>query len=264
MGHGTRWARSPREGRRGAEGEDAARGARGDAGDGAARLDAARLRGRVGADLGEAGRHRRRRRAGREHGRGAAGAGAGAGQPRVARANEVLKRAASFCGGGARLPLPEAVAFTDANKGDAMDGRRLGAGLIRRLLRVAPSSYRAAKTRASRPVVGSVPRRGARVVTDQTARPMRVAGIEGARRSKRVKTTRPDPVSARRHRAAAGVRRDGAGQAPGHGSVGRRHGQLDAERGQPRDARESDQVADVVFPVTPGRPPWWGSSPIRW
>ena len=32
---------------------------------------------------------------------------------------------------------------------------------------------------------------------DQTARLMRVAGIEGARRSKRVKTTRPDPASAR-------------------------------------------------------------------
>ncbi len=32
---------------------------------------------------------------------------------------------------------------------------------------------------------------------DQTARLMRAAGIEGARRSKRVKTTRPDPASAR-------------------------------------------------------------------
>lgn len=32
---------------------------------------------------------------------------------------------------------------------------------------------------------------------DQTARLMRAAGIEGARRSKRVKTTRPDPTSAR-------------------------------------------------------------------
>ena len=41
--------------------------------------------------------------------------------------------------------------------------------------------------------------RRARIVIgrDQTARLMRVAGIEGARRSKRVKTTRPDPASAR-------------------------------------------------------------------
>ncbi len=41
--------------------------------------------------------------------------------------------------------------------------------------------------------------RRARIVIgrDQTARLMRAAGIEGARRSKRVKTTRPDPASAR-------------------------------------------------------------------
>ncbi|KAJ1681377.1 hypothetical protein LUZ63_021205 [Rhynchospora breviuscula] len=40
-------------------------------------------------------------------------------------------------------------------------------------------------------------RAGLMIGRDQTARLMRVAGIEGARRSKRVKTTRPDPASAR-------------------------------------------------------------------
>ncbi len=66
------------------------------------------------------------------------------------RANEVLKRAASFFGGGARPPLPEVVAFIDANKDDLIDGRRLGVELICRLLQVAPSSYYAARTRAPR------------------------------------------------------------------------------------------------------------------
>lgn len=40
-------------------------------------------------------------------------------------------------------------------------------------------------------------RAGIEVGRDQTGRLMRAAGIEGARRSKRVKTTRPDPTSAR-------------------------------------------------------------------
>ena len=89
---------------------------------------------------------------------------------------------------------------------------------------MAPSSYYAAKTRApsARALRDEelIPRlvelwemnyrvygvrklwkaaRRARIVIgrDQTARLMRVAGIEGARRSKRVKTTRPDPASAR-------------------------------------------------------------------
>lgn len=40
-------------------------------------------------------------------------------------------------------------------------------------------------------------RAGIMIGRDQTARLMRAAGIEGARRSKRVKTTRPNPASAR-------------------------------------------------------------------
>lgn len=39
-------------------------------------------------------------------------------------------------------------------------------------------------------------RAGIMIGRDQAARLMRAAGIEGARRSKRVKTTRPDPASA--------------------------------------------------------------------
>ncbi|MFD1847463.1 IS3 family transposase, partial [Arthrobacter flavus] len=41
-------------------------------------------------------------------------------------------------------------------------------------------------------------RAGIDIGRDQTGRLMRAAGIEGARRSKRVKTTRPDPAG-RRH-----------------------------------------------------------------
>ena len=89
---------------------------------------------------------------------------------------------------------------------------------------MAPSSYYAAKTRtpsaraqrdeeliprlvelweANYRVYGvrklwkAARRAGIAIGRDQTARLMKVAGIEGARRSKRVKTTRPDPASAR-------------------------------------------------------------------
>ncbi|WP_307450848.1 MULTISPECIES: IS3 family transposase [Microbacterium] len=140
------------------------------------------------------------------------------------RANEVLKRAAFFLRGGARPPLPEVVAFIDANKDDLVDGRRLGVELICRLLQVAPSSYYAAKTRSPsaravrdeelipqlvqlwdvnyrvygvRKLWKAAGRVGIMIGRDQTARLMRAAGIEGVRRSKRVKTTRADPTSAR-------------------------------------------------------------------
>ncbi len=105
-----------------------------------------------------------------------------------------------------------------------MDGRQLGVELLCRLLRVAPSSYYATKTRAPsaralrdeelipqivepweannrvygiRTLWKAAKRSGIMIGRDQTARQMRVAGIEGARQSKRVKTTRPDPASAR-------------------------------------------------------------------
>lgn len=89
---------------------------------------------------------------------------------------------------------------------------------------MAPSSYYAAKTRvpsararrdeelipqlvelweANYRVYGvrklwkAARRAGIVIGRDQTSRLMRAAGIEGARRSKRVKTTRSDPASAR-------------------------------------------------------------------
>lgn len=92
------------------------------------------------------------------------------------------------------------------------------------MLQVAPSSYYAARTRepsararrdealipqlvelweANYRVLGvrklwkAARRAGIMIGRDQTARLMRAAGIEGARRSKRVRTTRPDPASAR-------------------------------------------------------------------
>ena len=102
--------------------------------------------------------------------------------------------------------------------------RRLGVELICRLPQVAPSSYYAAKTRTPsaralrdeelipqlveiwetnyrvygvRKLWKAARRAGIMIGRDQTARLMRAAGIEGARRSKRVKTTRPDPASTR-------------------------------------------------------------------
>ena len=105
-----------------------------------------------------------------------------------------------------------------------MEGRRLGVELICRLLQVAPSSYYAAKTRVPsaravrdeelipqlvelwernyrvygvRKLWKAARRAGITIGRDQTSRLMRVAGIEGARRSKRVRTTRPAPMSAR-------------------------------------------------------------------
>lgn len=90
------------------------------------------------------------------------------------------------------------------------------------MLQVAPSSYYAAKTRppsararrdavltpqlvalwednyrvyGARKLHKAAQRAGLDVGRDQVARLMRAAGIEGARRSKRVRTTRPDPAA---------------------------------------------------------------------
>lgn len=60
---------------------------------------------------------------------------------------KTMATASTFLRGGARPPLSEVVVFIDANKDDIVGGRRLGVELICRLLRVAPSSYYAAKTR---------------------------------------------------------------------------------------------------------------------
>lgn len=117
------------------------------------------------------------------------------------------------------------MAFIDANRDDVVEGRKLGVESICSVLRkaglqVAPSTYYAAKSRpasaraqrddvlipvlvglweanyrvyGARKLWKSARRAGHDVGRDQVARLMRTARIEGARRSKRVRTTRPDP-----------------------------------------------------------------------
>lgn len=121
------------------------------------------------------------------------------------------------------------MAFVDANRDDVVDVARLGVEPIFKVLRgaglqVAPSSYYAVKARPASPrsqrdaVLSPVLRRlwrenysvyGARklwkaarraghdVGRDQVARLMRLEGIEGSRRTKRVRTTRADPGAPR-------------------------------------------------------------------
>ena len=116
------------------------------------------------------------------------------------------------------------MAFIDRNKDDVVEGRRLGVELICTVLQVAPSTYYAARSRTPsaravrddeliprlvelwdancrvygvRKLWKTAVRAGIGIGRDQTARLMRAAGIEGARRSKRVTTTRRDPVASR-------------------------------------------------------------------
>ncbi|WP_235020254.1 IS3 family transposase [Ruania rhizosphaerae] len=140
------------------------------------------------------------------------------------RTNEILRRAASFFGGGARPPLEEIVAFVEANKDDVVAGRRLGVEPICKVLQMAPSTYYAARNRppsaralqdadlgpalrqlweenyrvyGARKLWKAARRAGYDVGRDQVARLMRVEGIAGVVRTKRVRTTRPDPVAPR-------------------------------------------------------------------
>ncbi|XTP38095.1 IS3 family transposase (plasmid) [Mycobacterium sp. TJFP1] len=139
------------------------------------------------------------------------------------RANEILKRAAKFLRGGARPPTQEIVAFVDANRDE------FGVEPICTVLRsagvsMAPSTYYDAKTRplsaraqrdaalgpalvglwednyqvyGARKLWKAARRAGHDVGRDQVARLMRASGIEGARRGKRVKTTRSDRAADR-------------------------------------------------------------------
>ncbi|GAA0924623.1 IS3 family transposase [Pseudonocardia zijingensis] len=116
------------------------------------------------------------------------------------------------------------MAFIDAHRDDVVEGKPLGVEPICRVLQVAPSTYYAAKTRppskracrdaeltpqlvtlwkdnyrvyGARKLWKAARRAGLKVGRDQVARLMRMAGIEGVRRTKKVRTTRPDPVAAR-------------------------------------------------------------------
>ncbi|KAM9861861.1 IS3 family transposase ISPfr12 [Leucobacter sp. BZR 635] len=110
--------------------------------------------------------------------------------------------------------------FINQNKDDVVAGRRLGVERICKVLQVAPSTYydangRAASARQQRdaeiaPLLLELwesnysiygvrklwkiaQRAGIRIGRDQVARLMKVLEIEGVRREKRVKTTKPDP-----------------------------------------------------------------------
>jgi putative transposase len=116
------------------------------------------------------------------------------------------------------------VDFIDANRGDVVEGRKLGVEPICRVLQVAPSLYYAAKTRpasvrsqrdavtgpaivalwhdnyrvyGARKLWKAAKRAGHDVGRDQVARLMRTAGIEGVTRTKRVRTTKRDPGAPR-------------------------------------------------------------------
>ena len=111
-----------------------------------------------------------------------------------------------------------------SNKDDVVQGRKLGVELICKLLQVAPSTYYVARDRtpsartlsdavlsgelyslweANRKVYGvrklwkAARRAGIDSGRDQTARLMRSLGIEGVKRSRRVKTMKPDPTAVR-------------------------------------------------------------------
>jgi putative transposase len=111
------------------------------------------------------------------------------------------------------------VAFIDANKDDVVDGRRLGVEPICAVLQVASSTYYAARERSpsrravrdaellpqlvglwkdnyevygARKLWKAARRSGIDIGRDQTRRLMGQAGIQGALRSKRVRTTRRD------------------------------------------------------------------------
>ena len=146
------------------------------------------------------------------------------------RANEILKRAASFFGAGARSPTQEIVDFVDTHRDE------FGVEPICTVLRsagvsMAPSTYYDAKTRASsaraqrdavlvpvlrqlwednysvygvRKLWETARRVGHDVGRDQVARLMRAAGIQGARRGAVAEVdarsyARPDPTHTVRH-----------------------------------------------------------------
>jgi transposase-like protein len=146
------------------------------------------------------------------------------------RANEMADSSGgSLSSGRSSTVNQEVVAFIDANRDDMVDGTRLGVESICRTLfkaglPMAPSTYYAAKSRepsaralrdvelrpalralwednyrvyGARKLWKAAKRAGHDVGRDQVARLMRAEGIEGVRRTKRVRTTKPDPTATR-------------------------------------------------------------------
>ena len=114
--------------------------------------------------------------------------------------------------------------FVDANKDDVVEGRKLGVEPLCRVLQVVLSAYYSARHRAppartlsdgvlsgelyslweaNQKVYGvrklgkAARRAGIHIGRDQTARLMRMLEIRGVSRSRRVKTTTPDPTAVR-------------------------------------------------------------------
>lgn len=137
-----------------------------------------------------------------------------------------MKRAASLLRGGTRPPTQEVIAFIEANRDDVVGGKKFGvesicSTLSKAGLQMPPSTYYAAKSRPAsarevrdaelRPALRALwednyrvyrarklwraaKRAGHDIGRDQVARLMRAEGLEGVRRTKRVRTTRPDPL----------------------------------------------------------------------
>ena len=202
--------------------------------------------------VGAPGRHRRRLSSrGVDRGVGA-DQGTRAGEPRTQACQRDSEASGQFLRGGARPPTQEIVDFIDANRDE------FGVEPICTVLRsagvsVAPSTYYAAKARGpsaracrdavlgpalvaalwkdnyrvygARKLWKAARRAGHDVGRDQVARLMRAAGIEGVRRGKRVRTTKPDP---------------GAGAASRSGQA-----QLHRRRPQPVVGHRPDLRADL-------------------
>ena len=110
--------------------------------------------------------------------------------------------------------------FINENKDDVVTGRRLGVERICSVLQVAPATYYAANGRpasarqvrdskiapqllqiwednysvyGARKLWKAAKRAGINIGRDQVARLMKALKIEGVRREKRVRTTKPDP-----------------------------------------------------------------------
>ncbi|WP_461666734.1 IS3 family transposase [Gordonia sputi] len=134
------------------------------------------------------------------------------------RANEILKRAAFFLRGGARPPTQEVVTFIDDQRAE-FGVEPILAVLRSAGVRMAPSTYYDIKSRrpsarsqrdavlapalrqlwednyrvyGARKLWKAARRAGHDIGRDQVVRLMHALGIEGARRGRRVRTTRPD------------------------------------------------------------------------
>ncbi|MGB2914965.1 MAG: IS3 family transposase [Candidatus Microthrix parvicella] len=134
------------------------------------------------------------------------------------RANAILKSASGFLRGGARPPTSLMVAYIDGHKSE------FGIEPICEVMQFAPSTYYAAKSRplskrairdavmkvaivtvhqANYEVYGvrkmwkAMRRAGEDIGRDQVARLMRELGIEGVRRGRKVRTTKPDKAADR-------------------------------------------------------------------